>query len=249
MVYPNFQNKHLEEALFSPDFFVKFKKFLKGNKKPKKYILIYSSRLLNYFKRKYKPKKIKLYSLITLYIHKDVGLVYNTGIGAPNAVTILEELIALGGREFLSIGFAGGLKNLGIFICEKALRDEGTSYHYIKEGKYTYPDKELTNKLENKIKEKGLEVERGTTWTIDAPYRETISEIKHYKKQGIKTVEMEASALFAVAKLRKVKIASAFVVSDVLMEDKWNPQFDEKHVREKMNLILDASIECLNQKY
>ena len=60
---------------------------------------------------------------------------------------------------------------------------------------------------------------------------------------------MEASALFAIAKLRKVKIASAFVVSDVLMEDKWNPQFDEKHVREKMNLILDASIECLNQKY
>ena len=60
---------------------------------------------------------------------------------------------------------------------------------------------------------------------------------------------MEASALFAVAKLRKVKIASAFVVSDVLMKDKWNPQFDEKHVREKMNLILDASIECLNQKY
>jgi len=60
---------------------------------------------------------------------------------------------------------------------------------------------------------------------------------------------MEASALFAIAKLRKVKIASAFVVSDVLMKDKWNPQFDEKHVREKMNLILDASIECLNQKY
>ena len=246
MVYPNFKNKHLERALFSPDFYVKFRKFLKGHKKPKKYILIYSSSLLRYFLRKYKPKKIRLYSLITIYLYKDIGLIYNKGIGAPNATTILEELIALGGKEFLSIGTAGGLKDFGVFLCKKALRDEGTSHHYIREGKYTYPDKDLTKRLQEKIKQRGLETEECITWTIDAPYRETIAEIKHYKKEGIKTVEMEASALFAVAKVRNVKIASAFIVSDLLMEDKWDPQFNEKHVKEKMNLILDASIECLD---
>jgi len=56
---------------------------------------------------------------------------------------------------------------------------------------------------------------------------------------------MEASALFAVAKIRNVKIAAAFVVSDVLGEEKWDPQFDSKHVKQKLNKLLDVAVECL----
>jgi len=70
-----------------------------------------------------------------------------TGIGAPNATAVFEELIALGGKEFINVGTAGGLHHEGIFLCNKALRDEGTSHHYLPNGKFTYPDEKLTKKL------------------------------------------------------------------------------------------------------
>ncbi|MEM3341686.1 MAG: hypothetical protein QW728_03245 [Thermoplasmata archaeon] len=86
---------------------------------------------------------------------------------------------------------------------------------------------------------------KATSWTINAPYRETKAEIQNYKKQNVATVEMESSALFTVAKIRKVKIASAFVVSDVLGENKWDPQFDAKHVNQKLNQLFDSALECV----
>ncbi|MEK6904857.1 MAG: nucleoside phosphorylase, partial [Nanoarchaeota archaeon] len=181
----------------------------------------------------------------TIYQHKNIGIVLMTGIGSPNAATVMEELIALGGKEFLNIGSAGGLKDFGIFLCEKSIRDEGTSYHYITLGKYAYPDKGLTNRLEKQLVKNRISFQKATSWTIDAPYRETKAEIQKYKKQGVATVEMESSALFTVAQVRKVKIASAFVVSDILGDDKWDPQFDAKHVNQNLNKLFDVALECL----
>ena len=246
MVYPNFENKYLEESLFHPVDYVKYKKYSSRNL-PKKYILTYQDKVKNYFVRKYKPKKFKLYSLLTIYKYKDIGFVKMTGIGAPNAATILEELIALGGKEFINAGTAGGLHSEGIFLCEKALRDEGTSYHYLPHGDFVFPDKKLTEKLGNCLSKNDLEFFKGATWTIDAPYRETKAEVEKYSKQGIKTVEMEASALFAVAHYRKVKIASAFVVSDLLGK-KWLPKFHRFDVRKAQNKLIDTAIECLRGK-
>ena len=247
MAYPNFKNKHLEQALFNPQDYINWKNYLKRFYKntPKKYILIYSPKLLNYFKRKYKPKRIKIYSLITIYQYKDVGVVRMTGIGAPHAVTIMEELIALGGKEFLNIGFAGGLNDFGTFLCEKAIRDEGTSSHYTLHRKFAYPHKGLTRRLEQCLLKNKISFKKGISWTIDAPYRETKVEIQKYRKQGVATVEMEASALFIVAKVRKVKVASAFVVSDILDDTKWEPKFHAKHVNQKLYQLFEVALECL----
>lgn len=250
MPYPNFKDKHLEEALFNPQDHNNWNTYLKkeNGKAVKKYIILYYPRILKYFIRKYKPKKIKIYRLITIYQYKDVGVVCMTGIGAPNAVTVMEELIAFGGREFINMGSCGGLEGFGTFLCDRAIRDEGASLHYRQYEKYSYPDKSLTEKLGKSMIKQDMEFKRSTTWTIDAPYRETKAEIKQYKKEGVKTVEMEASALFVVAKIRKVKIASAFVVSDVLGEKKWDPQFDAKHVNQKLNQLIDVSLKCLLKK-
>ena len=250
MGYPNFQNKYLEQALFNPQDYVSWRNYLKKDykKAPKKYIFIYYPKILNYFKRKYKPKRIKLYRLITIYQYKDVGVVYMTGIGSPHAVTVMEELIALGGKEFLNIGVAGGLKDFGIFLCEKAIRDEGTSSHYLSHRKFAYPDKELTKRLEKSLIKNKISFLKAASWTIDAPYRETKAEIQKYRKEGIATVEMEASALFVLAQVRKVKIASAFVVSDILNDDKWKPQFDVRHINQKLYQLFDATLECLLKK-
>jgi uridine phosphorylase len=244
MSYPKFKNKHRGESLVYPRGYIRKRLNEWPKNMPKKYIIFYSSKALDYIKRKYHPKKLEIYSLITIYIHKDIGFVKITGIGSPNAAAVMDELIALGGKEFLNLGFAGGLENEGVFLCEKALRDEGTSYHYLPHGKFTFPDKELTKKLGKAMEKAGLSYEKGATWTIDAPYRETRAEVEHYRKQGIKTVEMEASALFAVAKVRKVKIAAAFVVSDTLGK-KWEPKFHLKSVKVGLNKLIDVGVVCL----
>ncbi len=242
MAYPKFKNKHLQEALFHPVDWMNYMKLT--NRFPKKYVLTYQKSAEDYFVRKYKPRKKEVYSLLTIFLHKDIGFVRMTGIGAPNAVAIIEEIIALGGKEFINIGTAGGLHNEGVFLCEKALRDEGTSHHYLKDGKFIYPDGKLTDKLGKALEVNKIEYKRGATWTIDAPYRETKKEVEHYSKQGISTVEMEASALFAVAKYRKVKIASAFVVSDLLGK-KWTPKFHRFNVKKEQRRLIDAAVACL----
>jgi uridine phosphorylase len=244
MVFPNFPNKHLEEALFHPSDFIKYKK-LDGKKFPKSYILIYDKKLLGRIKRMDILKKLDIPLVhVDAYQYKGIGLVRMAGIGSPHATTIFEELIGLGGRNFLNIGTAGGLQQEGIFLCEKSVRDEGTSSHYLVHEKYAYPDKTLTSNFARNLEKSGLEFKRATSWTIDAPYRETKAEIIQYKKEGVATVEMESSALFAVAKLRKVKIASAFAVSDVLGE-KWEPKFHHINLKKSLDRLVIAGFDCL----
>jgi len=249
MTYPNFKNKHLEEALIKPEDFISYKEFDK-RKFPSRYVITYQSSALRGFRKKYAGKYELLKIYPGFYVHRiknsDVGFIKMTGIGSPHAVVICEELIGLGAREFINIGTAGGLQHGGVFLCDRAIRDEGTSSHYMAHEKYSYPDKGLTRKLARALNESGITYETATTWTIDASYRETKAEVKQYKKEGVATVEMEASALFAVAKLRKVKIASAFVVSDVLGE-KWEPKFHHINMKSMQNKMIDAAIACLKR--
>ncbi len=242
MSFPQFKNKHLETALFTSQDFIRYKGIRR--KLPRKWLLTYQSSALDHFKRKYLPEKFKYSGLLNFYISGNVGFLRIPGIGSPFAVTVLEELIALGGKEFLNVGTAGGLQHEGIFLCDRALRDEGTSHHYIPNSHYSYPHAALTKRFGTYIAKQGLDYESAATWTIDAPYRETKAEIERYRKQGIATVEMEASALFAVAKLREVKIASAFVVSDVLLKE-WRPKVHKRSLRRALNKLVDAGVECL----
>lgn len=248
MPFPKFENKHLEEALVNPEDFGAYKKWGK-DAFPKKMIISYQRDSLLYFKRKYRGKyeKIKLYNSHEILRMGDIGFIRMNGIGSPHAATFLEEMIAGGAKEIISMGTAGGLYQEGIFLCDRAIRDEGTSHHYLPDGVYSYPDKALTEKLGKALEKAGIKYKRGTTWTIDAPYRETKAEVKHYKNEGVKTVEMEAAALFAVAKIRKVKIAAIFAVSDVLGE-KWDPQFHTINLKRTLNKMVDAAINCFEEK-
>ena len=247
MSFPQLKDKHLEEPLFTANDFASYKKWGKDYV-PKKMILCYQHYPYDHFKRKYKGQYEKLNFDHHNFIFKlgDIGFLKINGIGAPNAVTILEELISYGAKEFISFGIAGGLVTPGVFLCDKAVRDEGTSHHYVKGEMYSHPDLGLTNRLAKSLEKNNLSYEVGSTWTTDAPYMETKREIAHYKLKGVKTVEMEASALFAVASLRKVKIASAFVVSDILGE-KWDPMFHKLDMKKTVNQLLDACIDCFKK--
>lgn len=242
------KSRYDEEGIVSPLNYIKYnlggKIELKN--KPTKYILVHYSYLLDYFRKKYNPKEIKVTRLLTIYQYKDIALVGLIGVGAPNAVRLLEELIVLGGKEFYDIGVAGGLDTSGIFLCQKALVDEGTTSHYLSRAKYTFADKALTLKLGKALEKNNLKFTVADSWTIDALYREVPSKVRKHKKMGIKTVEMEASALFAVAQLRNVQLGACFVVSDILTEDGWEPQYHNKEVKETLNKIIDASIESFS---
>jgi uridine phosphorylase len=171
------------------------------------------------------------------------------GWGSPTAVMTLEELIASGITKFVSLGAAGALQeslNVGdIVVCERAIRDEGTSHHYVPDAKYATGCPELTAVLCSVMKQDGIPFRVGTTWTTDAPYRETVEELRLYRAEGVATVEMEASALFAVGAFRGVSVSSVFAVSDRLSEDGWHQAYHGDEKADALKKVFEAAIRVL----
>lgn len=162
---------------------------------------------------------------------KQIGLVGGFGVGGAAVAVLMEELIALGAKQFLSIGYAGSLQNklaIGDFVlCSKAIRGEGISRHYLPESEYSYPNKELNNAIISTAKDLDIPLAIGSTWTTDVIYRETKPEIKYYQNIGATTVDMEAATIFAVAKYHHVKASVIFTVSDYCGLEKWEPHFSQ----------------------
>ena len=96
---------------------------------------------------------------------------------------------------------------------------------------YACASKELTAELCATIEKKGIPFVKGTSWTTDAVYRETVEELQQYRDESVVTVEMEASALFAVGTFRGVNVSSVFAISDILSEGGWNQGY---HSEEKL---------------
>jgi len=254
MVYPNYKNKHKENALVTPKKYIEYaQKYMNkfNGKAPKSVIICYNKTLMKYIVKHYKLFNPNVFNNTDFFLFSKtknaVGVLGGFGIGAPVTGVFLEELIAWGVKTFLSIGTSGSLQKdleLGsLIVVDRAIRDEGTSSHYIPHSKYSYPSKTLTNKLEDILKKSKINYKKGTTWTTDAPFRETYAEIKKYQKEKVLTVEMEASAIFAIAKCRKVNAASLITISDHLGELEWKPNF---HLQdEHLQKLVDIAIEVL----
>jgi Phosphorylase superfamily len=127
-------------------------------------------------------------------------------------------------------------------VCSAALRDEGTSYHYAPPQPFAWPDPELTARLRAALPTAA----HGPSWTTDAPYRETAEEIARYGAEGILTVEMEASCLFTVAAITGTVAAAAFVVSDMLHGEQWEPHFGSPGVLSGLWALFEAAESCLS---
>ena len=135
----------------------------------------------------------------------ELGLL-GCAVGAPFAVLVAEELFASGCRLLISITSAGQLAELRsppyFVLIEKALRDEGASLHYMPAAEFSAADPALLSLLDGGFDDIGVAVERGATWTTDAPFRETDEAIAAMQKLGLLAVEMEAAALYAFARAR-----------------------------------------------
>lgn len=136
---------------------------------------------------------------------REFGVV-GCAVGASYAVLVAEQLFCSGCELLVSITSSGQITPLGqppyFILIEKALRDEGTSFHYLAPGEYALADDNLINAIWPDLSAAPEPIERGATWTTDAPFRETSAAIEAARAKGLLAVEMEASALYAFARAR-----------------------------------------------
>jgi uridine phosphorylase len=131
-----------------------------------------------------------------------VGII-GCAVGAPFAVLIAEELFSSGCRLLVSLTSAGQITPAGqtpyFVIIDRALRDEGTSYHYAAASDYGEADPRLIAMAVEALRGKNLHAVVGSSWTTDAPFRETAQAIEDARSKGVLAVEMEAAALYTFA--------------------------------------------------
>jgi uridine phosphorylase len=152
--------------------------------------------------------------------------VVQPGVGAPMAAAFCEELIAMGARKLIACGGAGVLvPNLALghaVIVEGAVRDEGTSHHYLPVGRIVEADTKPRKAITRALEAAGLAHTTGRSWTTDAIYRETRPRVARRIAEGCLTVEMEAAALLAVTRYRRVHFGQVLLAADSLAGETWD---------------------------
>ena len=253
MPYPNLAGKHAHEALFAPGEYLAYARahgLVDPAPPPEAVLLCYQPALARRLLGDRSGPRPRMPGHVRPLPGGDgrVAVAAGFGIGAPAAAVVLEELVAWGVRRVVSVGTAGTLQPQlvpgRVVVCTSAIRDEGTSHHYLPPERLVDPGPRLTAHLAATLRGRGLDVEEGRTWTTDAPYRETATEIRSYREEGVLTVEMEAAALFAVARHRGIEVASALVVSDRLGEA-WEPHFHAEATADGLEAAARGALEAL----
>ena len=176
-------------------------------------------------------------------------VVMQAPVGASLCAAILDELIALGVKKLVVVGGAGVLDRKIAFghvvVPISAIRDEGTSYHYLRPGREVVPSPKAVSAIKQTLKKNDIPFITGKTWTTDAPYRETSGKVKLRRAEGCLTVEMEASALFAVAKYRGIQIGQMLYGGDDVSGETWDKRkWGDRHsIRERLfELAVEACL-------
>jgi len=168
------------------------------------------------------------------------GIVART-IGGPYAVLVAEQLAVCGARVILGLTSAGrvspALPVPSVVVADKAVRDEGTSYHYIRAGEVVSGTQQVAEALEREAGARGLPVRRGTVWTTDAPYRETAEQLARHAEAGVLAVEMQAASLFAFSAARGVPVGVLAHVTNAV--DHTGESFD-KGSQDTDRVLLEA---------
>ena len=151
---------------------------------------------------------------------------FNAPVGASACVAILEDLIAFGMKKLVLFGTCGvldeAIKETSIIVPQMAIRDEGTSYHYLPASDEIEVNVGLHDFLTSFLTDKGISHTVGKVWTTDGIYRETAEKLYKRKKAGAICVDMECSAVAALANFRKISICHFFYAADHLSEEAWD---------------------------
>lgn len=171
------------------------------------------------------------------------------GVGAPLAGAFMDELIALGCRAFVACGGAGVLDRelvVGhVIVPTAAVRDEGTSYHYLPPSREVAASPAAVAAIEAELAAQGVAYVAGKTWTTDAIYRETAARIARRRAEGCLTVEMEAAAFFAVAQFRGVVAGQLLYGGDDVSGEAWDSREWQGRASIRERLFWLAAKACL----
>jgi len=178
-----------------------------------------------------------------------VAVLTSFGGGSPMVMELAEELAVMGTKKMILMTWGGSLqKDIrpgDIVVCNRAIRDEGASHHYLPPAKFVEADESLVNELVDTIRTRGAQCTVGTTWTTDAPYRETREEVAQYQAEGVKTVEMESAGLFTVGQVRSVRTASVVIGMDSLAELRWQTPDRLDEIMRSLEIVYAAAIDVL----
>jgi len=173
---------------------------------------------------------------------------FHPGVGAPLAAGLLDEIIARGCRKFIACGGAGVLDREiaagHIVIPASAIRDEGTSYHYLPPSREVAASGVGIAAIERVLAAHGVPYLVAKTWTTDAFFRETPGKVQLRKSEGCVTVEMEAAAFFAVAQFRGVVLAQMLYGGDDISGTEWDHR-DWHRLAVREQLLWLAAEACL----
>ncbi len=170
-------------------------------------------------------------------------------VGAPFAVLVAEELFASGCRLLVSLTSAGQITGVRpppyFVIIERALRDEGTSYHYAAPAEFADADPALVAVASKALTLRGLPVAVGASWTTDAPFRETAAAVAAARAKGILAVEMEAAALYAFARARGCQVLCLAHVTNMMGQQEEDFEKGEANGTIDALAALDAVVSAL----
>lgn len=166
---------------------------------------------------------IPIYKLV---IDEQELALFNAPVGASACVAILEDIFALGADKLVLFGTCGVLdediKETSIIIPSHALRDEGTSFHYVEASDEIAVNVGVLDRFRSYLNDRQISHKEGKVWTTDGIYRETSAKLKARKEAGAICVDMECSAVAALAKFREVDICHFFYAADHLSEGNWD---------------------------
>ena len=186
-----------------------------------------------------------------VYQYQDQCLIVFMTVGSPAAVAVMEELKYLGIENVIAYGTAGQLDDAipadACVVIEKAIRDEGASYHYLAPSVYVDTDAELTKWLMEFLQSGGMKVVRGITWTTDGLFRETKARTAKRREQGAKVVEMECAGFAAAAKRLQMRFGEFVFFSDTLADTSaWHFYGAEKGADERRSLKVTLLLALLD---
>ncbi len=151
---------------------------------------------------------------------------FNSPVGAPACVAILEDLQALGMKNLVLFGTCGvldeAIQETSLIIPTSAIRDEGTSYHYLPASREVPVNEAVLEQLTTYLDGHRVSYRLGKVWTTDGIYRETVGKMTARKSEGAICVDMECSAVAAWAKFRQIKVCHFFYAADHLSEEDWD---------------------------
>ncbi len=184
---------------------------------------------------------------LEIYKLKDRDIAIIPGkIGAPLCAAFLDECIALGSKYVMFCGGGGVLRSdltVGkLIVIDSAIRDEGTSYHYIKPSREIQANQKIVKKITDYLEINKIDYILGKTWTTDAFYRETKSKVALRKEEGAILVEMEQSAMIAVSQFRDIDYGAIIYCGDDLSTEKW----DSRRWKERKEIRYDLTMLCMD---